>query len=159
MRLKRKTLKGLISGIFATLILCVGVLPAYAEQVQAYETVEGIVLDYLITDWVRAADMAQTALRMPQKHIILLEIISESNVKKLDAILALLRAQETLSPVGGEAIPNFENERFTGRFRANFGGSGVRVAVLRNNSNRVLPQNGEFGFVVPFERPRYIRIS
>lgn len=159
MRLKRKTLNGLISGIFATLMLCVGVLPAYAEQVQAYETVDGVDRVYLITDWVYTVDMAQTALRKPQENIILLEIITESDVKKLDAILAPQRAQETLSPVGGETIPNFENERFSGRFRANFGGSGLRVVVLQSINNRVLPQNCEFGFVAPFERPRYILIS
>ena len=126
---------------------------------QAYETVGGVDMVYLITDWVRTADMAQTALRKLQEHIIFLVIISESNVKKLDAILAPQRAQETLSPVGGETIPNFENKRFAGRFRANFGGSGLRVAVLRNKNKRVLSQNGEFGFVAPFERPRYILIS
>ena len=159
MRLKRKTLSGLISGIFATLILCVGVLPAYAEQAQAYETVDGVDMVYLITDWVYTVDMAQTALRKPQENIILLEIITEFDVKKLDAILAPQRAQEMLSPVGGETIPNFENERFSGRFRANFGGSGLRVVVLQSINNRVLPQNCEFGFVAPFERPRYILIS
>lgn len=114
MRLKRKTLKGLISGIFATLILCVGVLHAYAEQMQADETVGGVDMVYLITDWVYTADMAQTALRKLQEHIIFLVIISESDVKKLDAILASQRAQETLSPVGGETYQTLKTSDLRG---------------------------------------------